>query len=226
MRTLAAFVLFITALNAASDLEGARDRQDKPALEKAIADLSAAAAKQPQDASTQFRLATAQSLLAEVAIEMHDKGLAKNAAVSGIKAAERAVALQPSVADHHRVLGTLCGQVIPANVLLGMQYGRCAQDSINKAIELDPKNAMAYVSRGVGNYYLPEGFGGGVELAMKDFNKAIQLNPKQSEAYLWLGVALRKAKRDGEARQAFAKSLELNPNRVWAKQQLEKTPAK
>src|SRR3982074_3324008 len=196
MRTLAAFVLFITALNAASDLEGARDRQDKPALEKAIADLSAAAAKQPQDASTQFRLATAQSLRAEIAIEMHDKGLAKNAAVSGIKAAERAVALQPSVADHHRVLGTLCGQVIPANVLLGMQYGRCAQDSINKAIELDPKNAMAYVSRGVGNYYLPEGFGGGVELAMKDFNKAIQLNPKLPEAYLWLGVALRKAKRD------------------------------
>jgi tetratricopeptide (TPR) repeat protein len=226
MRTLAAFVLFITALNAASDLEGARDRQDKPALEKAIADLSAAAAKQPQDASTQFRLATAQSLLAEIAIEMHDKGLAKNAAVSGIKAAERAVALQPSVADHHRVLGTLCGQVIPANVLLGMQYGRCAQDSINKAIELDPKNALAYVSRGVGNYYLPEGLGGGVELAMKDFNKAIQLNPKLSEAYLWLGVALRKAKRDGDARQAFAKSLELNPNRVWAKQQLEKTPAK
>ena len=28
-----------------------------------------------------------------------------------------------------------------------------------------------------------------------------------------------------EAGQALAKSLELNPNRLWAKEQLEKTPA-
>jgi Flp pilus assembly protein TadD len=41
-----------------------------------------------------------------------------------------------------------------------------------------------------------------------------------------LGLSLRKENRDAEARQAFTKSLELNPNRVWAKQQLEKTPAK
>jgi Flp pilus assembly protein TadD len=42
---------------------------------------------------------------------------------------------------------------------------------------------------------------------------------------LWLGLALRKSGRNGEARKAFARSLELNPRRVWAKQQLEKTPA-
>ena len=59
------------------------------------------------------------------------------------------------MAEHHRILGTLCGQVIPGNVLAGLKYGRCALDSINKAIELDPKSAIAYVSRGVGNYYLP-----------------------------------------------------------------------
>jgi hypothetical protein len=35
---------------------------------------------------------------------------------------------------------------------------------------------------------------------------------------------MRKAKRNAEARKAFSKSLELNPNRVWTKQQLEKTP--
>ena len=31
---------------------------------------------------------------------------------------------------------------------------------------------------------------------------------------------------DAEARQALAKALALDPNRVWAKQQLEKTPSK
>jgi hypothetical protein len=39
-------------------------------------------------------------------------------------------------------------------------------------------------------------------------------------------MSLRKEKRDDEARKAFAKSLELNPARVWTKQQLDKTPAK
>jgi tetratricopeptide (TPR) repeat protein len=81
------------------------------------------------------------------------------------------------------------------------------------------------VSRGVGNYYLPAGFGGGPDVAMRDFQKAIELNSKSDEAYLWLGLAMRRANRNAEARKAFAKSLELNPNRVWTKQQLDKTPS-
>ena len=223
-------VLFITVAiclrgAAANELEAARDRQDRPALEKIIADLSAAATKQANDAPSQYQLALAQSYLAEVAIEVKDKGQAKTVAEAGIKSAERAVALKPQEAEYHRILGTLCGQVIPANALLGMKYGRCALDSINKAIELDPKSVSAYLSRGVGNYYLPPSFGGGPELAVKDFEKALQLNPKSAEAKMWLGIALRKLNRNADARLALAKSLELNPNRMWAKQQLEKTPA-
>ena len=74
--------------------------------------------------------------------------------------------------------------------------------------------------------YVPTQLGGGAKLSIPDFQKAIELDPGNAEAYLWLGLSLRKENRDAEARQAFAKSLELNPNRVWAKQQLEKTPAK
>ena len=62
-------------------------------------------------------------------------------------------------------------------------------------------------------------------LAIQDLRRAIELNPKSAEAYLWLGLALRKTHHNAEAREAFAKSLELNPARVWTKQQLEKTPA-
>jgi len=228
MKTQIAFLLAIAlgAQGAAvSELETARDRQDRPALEKMIADLSAVAAKQSSDAPAQYRLALAQSYLAEVAIELKDKAQAKASAEAGIKTAERAVALKPQEAEYHRLLGTLCGQVIPANALLGMKYGRCALDSINKAIELDPKSASAYLSRGVGNYYLPPAFGGGPELAVKDSEKALELNPKSAEAKMWLGIALRKLNRNADARVALAKSLELNPNRMWAKQQLEKTPA-
>jgi len=85
-----------------------------------------------------------------------------------------AVDLQPQVAEHHRILGTLCGQVVPAQVLLAFRYGHCARASIDRAIALDPRSALAYLSRGVGNYYLPSAFGGGVDLAIRDFRKALE----------------------------------------------------
>lgn len=217
--------LVACAAACAADLQQARDRQDRAALAKAADELSAAAGKQPNDAAAQYRLAAAQSLLAEVATELHDKEGARNAAEAGIRAAERAVSLKPDVAEYHRILGTLCGQVIPAHVMLALKYGNCARSSIDRAIQLDPKSSKAYLSRGVGNYYLPPAFGGGVELAIKDFQKAVELDPKAADAYLWLGIALRKAHRNAEARKEIAKSLELNPNRTWAKQQLDKTPA-
>jgi tetratricopeptide (TPR) repeat protein len=223
------FILFLTAVVAGtaaddSELIQARDHQDRSALEKLASDARAVADKQPNDASAQYRLALAQSYAAEVAIEMHDKAAAKNNAQAGMDAADKAVSLKPDSAEYQRVLGTLCGQMVSSSSLAGLKYGKCALDSVNKAIELDPKSSMAYVSHGVGNYYLPTAFGGGMDLAIKDFRKAIELNPKNSDAWLWLGLALRRSNQPGEAQKAFEHCLELNPNRVWARQQLEKTP--
>jgi tetratricopeptide (TPR) repeat protein len=221
----AGLIVLLTLPAGADDLAAARDRQDRAALEKRIAELAVMAVRQPNHAEAHHSLAKAQSYLAEVALELRDKNLAKNAAEAGIKSAERAAALRPDSSEYQRLLGTLCGQVIPANVLSGLRYGKCAQEAVAKAIKLDPKSAMAYVSRGVGNYYLPPALGGGPVLAIKDFERAIQLKPANPEAYLWLGIALRRLNRNAEARKALSKSLELNPRRVWARQQLEKTPA-
>ncbi len=218
-------LLSVCAVLVAGDLEKARDAQDRAALDRLAAQALAASQKQSTDAAAQYRLALADSYVAEVAIEVRDKNQAHSAAEAGIKAAERAIALKADTAEYHRVLGTLCGQAISANVLAGMKYGHCAQDSVNKALQLDPKSAINYVSRGVGNYYLPPALGGGLELAIKDFQKAIELDPQSADAHLWLGLALRKSNRNAEARKAFQKAIELNPARVWAKQQLDKTPA-
>lgn len=207
-----------------SDLIKARDRQDKAALEKVVGDLKPQAEKDPKDAVAQYRLALAESYSAEVAIETHDKAAAKNAAQAGIDAAERAVALKADSSEYQRILGTLCGQMISGMGLAGLKYGKCALTAVNKDIELDPKSSINYLSHGVGNYYLPAALGGGYELAIKDFRKAIELDGKNADAYLWLGVALRKVNQPEEAHKAIAKSVELNPNRIWAKQQLDKTP--
>ncbi len=227
MKALALFLALIAAVSAADDaaLLHARDRQDRAALEKIVGELRGAADRQPKDAAAQYRLALAESYSAEVAIELRDKPAAKNAAQAGIDAAERAVNLKPDSAEYQRILGTLCGQIISGNSLSAIKYGKCALEAVNKAIELDPKSSVNYVSHGVGNYYLPPAFGGGMDVAVKDFRKAIELNPKNDDAWLWLGLALRRSNQNDEARKAIAKSLSLNPNRAWAKQQLDKTPA-
>lgn len=208
-----------------SDLEKARDAQDRPALDRLAAQLSTAAQSKSNDASAQYKFALAESYLAEVAIEVRDKNAAHGAAEAGIDAAKKAVALNGNSAEYHRLLGTLCGQAISANVLQGMKYGHCAQDEVNKAVQLDPKSSENYLARGVGNYYLPQAFGGGLDLAVKDFQKAIELDPQSSGAHLWLGLALRKQNKNADARKEFQKAIDLNPARVWAKQQLDKTPA-
>lgn len=218
--------LFLSLAAPPSELVRARDRQDMPALHALAAKLADTAGKSPNDAGAQYRLALADSYLAEVAQELGDKAAVQKAAEAGIVVAERAVALQGNVAEHHRILGTLCGQAVPAGVMLAVKYAKCASESIHKAIELDPKSSLAYVGRGVGNYYLPAAFGGGVELAIRDFQKAVQLDPKSPEAYLWLGIASRKAGRNAEARAALQKAVDLSPERIWARKQLEKTPAK
>lgn len=226
MKTWLGVLLAARLAGSQADLEKARDLQDRPALERMVAELSAAAGKAPKDADAQYRLALAASYQAEVALELRDKTAAESAAKTGIPAAERAVALKPENAEYHRILGTLCGQVIPANVLLGLSYGKRAEEAIDKAIALDPKLSNAYLARGIGNYYKPAMFGGGPELALKDIRRAAELDPKSAENYLWMGLALRKLHQDAAAREAFTKSLELNPARIWTKQQLVKTPAK
>jgi tetratricopeptide (TPR) repeat protein len=209
------------AINPA-DLRGARDRQDRAGLEKLIAGLNANAQKDGANAKAQYHVALANSYLAEVNLELRMKAEARTAAEAGVAAARRAVEMEPNNAEYHRVLGTLCGQVIPANVLAGLKYGRCAMDEVNKAIEIDPKSSDAWMSRGVGNYYLPAQFGGGVQKAVEDLRKAIELNGKSADAHVWLAVALRKNNLSADARKALEKALELNPNRTWAKQLLEK----
>lgn len=220
------FGCLLLAAQPSSELVSARDHQDLAILNRLIGQYEQAAKANPQCAECAYKLALADSYAAEVAMELRDKRKSEAYAEAGMEFAQKATASNANNAEYHRLLGELCGQVIPANPIFGaLKYGQCAKDEIDKAIQIDGKLALAFVSRGVGNFYLPSSMGGGLDIALKDFDKALSIDPKLSEAYLWKGVTLRKANRNAEARQAFQKSLEINPQRMWTKQQLDKTPA-
>lgn len=231
MNMMRAFLLLVIPAVAAAnghlpaEWRTARDTQDRAALDRIAEQTGRQAAAKPDDPAAVYRAALAESLRSEVAMEQRDRAAAGAAAQAGIKLAEKAVQLKPDSGEYHRLLGTLCGQVIPANVMLGLRYGRCALEEVNRALELEPKSALAWMSRGVGNYYLPASFGGGPEKALEDFQKAAALDGRNADIQLWLGIVLRKLNRNAEARAALERSLKLNPARKWAREQLEKTPA-
>jgi tetratricopeptide (TPR) repeat protein len=226
MRIVLTGLLIAGACFGTDDLARLRDKQDRAALEKSAGTLHADADKSGSDPNRWYQAAIAYSYLAEVAYELRDKGGSERAAEAGIRDAEKAISLNGKNADYFRVLGTLCGQVIPANPIMGaLAYGKRAKEALDKALEMDPKSAAAHVAHGVGFYYLPASFGGGPENAMKDYRQAIALDPKSADAYLWLGIALGKEHQNAPAREALMKSLQLDPERIWTKQQLDKIPA-
>jgi len=226
MSSFLAVFLFLasTSLPLPPDLKPARDKQDRATLDKLSAEANAQVQAKPEDVRALTRAAIVENIRAEVLLELRDRNAARGAAEAGIRHAEKLVQVQPKSAEAHRLLGTLCGQIIPANVLAGLKYGKCAMEEVNRAIELDPKSSDAWLSHAVGNYYLPQSFGGSMEAALADIEKSLQLDAKSADAWFWKGLVLRKMNRNAEAHQALEKSLALNPARIWARQQLEKTP--
>ncbi len=202
-------------------LVAARDQQD-------VNRLSAAAGGQLPVAnsslSKEYMQAVASSYLAEVHLEQGRKPEAAAAAERGIALARQALRTKTDDAKHHLLLGTLCGQVIPANLMSALSYGKCAREEVDIALKLNPRLAEAYLGSGVGNYYLPPAFGGGLEKAIDDFRKAADLAPQSSEVQLWLGLALRKQGNHAAARNHLERAQKLSPQRAWIRQQLEKTP--
>jgi tetratricopeptide (TPR) repeat protein len=210
----------------ADELDHLRDRQDRAGLDARAAALHAEAEKNPGDPNGWYRAAIAYSYAAEVAMELRDKGAAQRAAEAGVPDVTKAIEINGKNADYYRVLGTLCGQVIPANPLMGaLVYGKRAREALDKAVEMDPKSPRAFLAHGVGYYYLPVNFGGGPENAIKDFKQALALEPTYADAWLWMGIALKKDHQNAKAREALSKSLQYDPDRAWTKDQLEKTPA-
>ena len=227
MRIVWAFLAIPCLCVAADDLNAMRDRQDRKGLEARAAQMQSAAEKRSGDADAWYRAAVAWSYAAEVAMETGDKGGSKRAAEAGVELADKAIGINGRNAEYYRILGTLCGQIVPANPMAGILiYGKRAKEALDTAVQMDPKSSGAFLAHGVGYYYLPVNFGGGPENAVKDFQRAITLDPKSADAYLWMGIALRKQGLNAKAHEALVKALALDPDRNWTKQQLAKTPEK
>ncbi|HEX4046269.1 MAG TPA: hypothetical protein VH309_00455, partial [Elusimicrobiota bacterium] len=82
-----------------------------------------------------------------------------------------------------------------------------AIDSLDRAIELDPKDGWAYVYRGAGRLLVDDSTG-----AAKDLALARKLLPREALPFLLAGLALGKTKRREAANNSYLKALHLEPS--------------
>ncbi len=147
---------------------------------------------------------------------------------SGVEQLEAAIELDPQFAEAHALLGSIYGMKA-SGMLSGIRYGPKSQSAIERAMELAPENPRVFLIDGIGDFYKPSMFGGGVDNAIESFTTAADLFPAfepkselapdwgHAEVYAWLGQAYSEQEKYGEAEEAYQKALEIDPNYGWVK---------
>jgi tetratricopeptide (TPR) repeat protein len=143
----------------------------------------------------------------------------------------KAIEIDPAFADAYALLAAEYG-IKAGGLFSGMKYGPKSERVLQKAKELAPENPRVYLIEGIGEIYKPKIFGGGLEHALQSFEKAAklfetykpdsELDPQWGEAqvYAWIGQVYVKQNKRPEARKAYQKALEINPNYYWVKEKL------
>ena len=117
----------------------------------------------------------------------------------------------------HRLTGDLLGQLIPHVFAGGMRYGARSTKEIERALELDPKNADAHIARATSYFFTPSAFGGSREKAIEHLNQAVELDPRSDTAHLWLAQVYNDTKQKDRAITEWADARRINPNRAYTR---------
>jgi TolB-like protein/DNA-binding winged helix-turn-helix (wHTH) protein/Tfp pilus assembly protein PilF len=141
--------------------------------------------------------ASVQSTMAEVALTDTTEGFRK-----ARDDAERAIALDPSLASAYLALAT-------TQIAYDWDWD-AADRSITKAAALEPGSVEVFGIRGYLSLIL-----GNLDQAIKLCEQAVELDPLRSNSHLNMGQLLYLAGRYDEAHAALQKALDLNPQAAY-----------
>jgi eukaryotic-like serine/threonine-protein kinase len=126
------------------------------------------------------------------------------------EAVDRALAIEPDLAEGHLVLGRI-------RLYVDWDW-KGAEAAYSRAMELAPGNAVG--SHGAGILLENQGRS---EEAIELYRRAVEQDPLSAGAYDRLGTAYRSVDRLAESESALRKALELSPQRVTTRASLAQT---
>jgi tetratricopeptide (TPR) repeat protein len=218
--------------SARREIEVANAQGDRARLAGAVATLDRALTVVPNDPLLLYYKGYALYRESGVLTGMGKEKEARAELEEADRLLERSNKVKPT-ADAHALRSAVIGQMIgvSGNPLAGMRLGPRANAEMERAEELGPKNPRVWLLKGLSAIFTPGMFGGGLDKAELNLNKAIELyatdrptSPEPSwghaDAYVWLGQVRERQKKPDEARAAYQRALEIEPDYAWVKRVL------
>jgi len=213
--------------SASREIEAANAVGDLGRLTNAAAMIDRVLTVTPNDLLLLYYRSLALYRMASIYTGQKKRDEAKRALEEADLLLEQAISKSPTaeaLALRSGVIGLIIGS--SGNPMSGMTLGPKASGLLDRAKELEPKNPRVWLVSGMSAMFTPKMFGGGTDRAEQDFRKALTyfetdqpVTPAPSwgraDAYIWLGQALHKNDKIDEARVAYQKALELQPNNGW-----------
>lgn len=220
-----------TALTAAKQQLSAGVSSSQPdAILKARAAFAALQNDDPKDARLACWIAVA-SWRAVPLLQSSDVEQAKRICKDGIAAADRAIALDPKLADAVAIKAGLQGLSVTFNPALGMSLGGEMDEAYGRAEGLEAKNPRVALLKAMNTMHKPEFVGGGAKRAMPQFEKAIALFDAENanangfdwgrtDARIWAGRCQLKLGDAAKAKSHYEQALAIDSDNVWVRQVL------
>jgi len=204
---------------------------NSPSIQKEAIEKAKAQHESEQDnIELRYQLLEAQYILLNGTFSTQDEDTFDEYADDAVDNAKEIIELAPKHAKAHALLSSLYGLKIAYSPMKGMFLGAKSGKLMEKAINLDEAEPVAWFKFGASKFNTPETWGGDKKVVLESFEKAVQLfetkpnTLKQNFQYLdalaWLGIAYKNAGQTQNAIDTYTKALELEPNFMWVKSSL------
>ena len=126
------------------------------------------------------------------------------------------------------IMSGLTGLKIAYSPWKGMFLGPKSSSLITEALEEMPESAIVQQLYGNHQNFTPQMWGGDPDNAIEAYNKAISIYEENQntsnwmylDAHVWLGMVQKREGRNDEAREAWTKVFEVEPDFRWVKEGL------
>lgn len=161
----------------------------------------------------------------------NDRNRAEALSQAALSALDQAVKLDSNLAEAYALQASLLGQRISRSPHLAMSLSAKASAARARARAVDPANPRVDLVEGMGAFFTPVEYGGGLEEAERLLRNSLALFAKEArdkawpnwgrfDAHLWLGQTLAGRGDAKGARSEYTQALAEGPESVWIRQVL------